>query len=83
VTVEVDADPDALRDSLEELSSVERVHEAGETDSRPRFLVTGCEGADPRPEIFALARDRSWTLWEMRKEQESLEQFFRELTESP
>jgi ABC-2 type transport system ATP-binding protein len=83
VTVEVDADPDALRDSLEELSSVERVHEAGETDSRPRFLVTGCEGADPRPEIFALARDRSWTLWEMRKEQENLEQFFRELTESP
>jgi hypothetical protein len=49
---------------------------------RPTFLVVGVEGQDPRPEIFGLARERDWTLWELRKQEEDLEQFFRDMTES-
>jgi len=82
VTVEIDAQPAALRCALEELPSVSRVQEATDGGVRPRFTVIGAESADPRPDIFALARDRDWTLWEMRQEQEDLEQFFRDLTES-
>ena len=45
-------------------------------------MVHGAGDSDPRPDIFALARDRDWTLWEMQRQQEDLEQFFRDLTES-
>jgi ABC-2 type transport system ATP-binding protein len=82
VIVEIDAQPGSLRKALEELPSVSTVEEAADTIVRPRFVVRGADGADPRPEIFALARDRDWTLWEMRQQQEDLEQFFRGLTES-
>jgi len=82
VTVEIDAQPGTLRRALEELPSVSRVQEAKDGGVRPRFVVVGTESADPRPDIFGLARDRDWTLWEMRLEQEDLERFFRDLTES-
>ena len=82
VTVEIDAQPGTLRKALEELPSVSRVQEATDGGVRPRFVVLGAESADPRPDIFALAKDRDWTLWEMRREQENLEQIFRDLTES-
>ncbi len=82
VTVEIDAQPGTLRKALEELPSVSRVQEATDGGVRPRFVVLGAESADPRPDIFALAKDRDWTLWEMRREQEDLEQIFRDLTES-
>jgi ABC-2 type transport system ATP-binding protein len=82
VTVEIDADAEALKTALQEIPTVSRVHPAGDGGPRPRLLVIGSGDADPRPEIFALARDRDWTLWEMRREQENLEQLFRELTES-
>lgn len=82
VTVEADAPADELRPALERIPAVARVEPAHDEGHRPRFLVTGRESFDPRPEIFALVRDRGWTLWELRREQENLEQFFRELTES-
>ena len=82
ITVEIDAQPGSLRKALEEIPSVARVQELAPEAARPRFLVFAAKDADPRPDIFALARDRRWTLWEMRREQEDLEQFFRDLTES-
>ena len=82
VVVEIDAQPGSLRKALEELPSVSRVEDAADTGVRPRFVVRGADGADPRPDIFSLARDRDWTLWEMRRQEEDLEQFFRDLTES-
>ncbi len=82
VVVEMDAQPGTLRKALEELPSVARVRDAADGGERPRFVVSGSGSRDPRPEIFGLARDRDWTLWEMSRQQEDLEQFFRDLTES-
>ncbi len=82
VTVEIDAQPGTLRSALEGLPSVSRVGDAPDPGERPRLVVFGAGSADPRPEIFELARDRGWTLWEMRLEKEDLEQLFRDLTES-
>jgi ABC-2 type transport system ATP-binding protein len=45
---------------------------------RVRLDATGVEELGPR--IFALARDRGWTLWELHKERASLEDVFRHLT---
>jgi len=82
VIVEMDAQPGSLRKALADLPSVSEVREAADGGTRPRFVVRGAEGADPRPDIFALARDRDWTLWELSQQREDLERFFRDLTEA-
>jgi ABC-2 type transport system ATP-binding protein len=37
-------------------------------------------GRDLRPDVFALARERGWTLYELHQEKRSLEDLFRQLT---
>ncbi len=82
ITLELEADAGEARAALEALSSVARVTPAADAGDRPRFTVTGAGDADPRPDVFGLARDRNWTVWELRREREDLEDMFRELTES-
>jgi ABC-2 type transport system ATP-binding protein len=55
-------------------------HESEEIDGRVRVRLDAAGGGELRPEIFAMARDRGWTLWELHREQASLEQLFRSLT---
>ncbi len=78
------AAPDSVVGCLEALDSVSgvEVETTGETggSSRLRFTVFGERGADPRAEIFRVAGEREWTLWELHLERESLEDVFRELT---
>ncbi|MFQ5746764.1 MAG: ATP-binding cassette domain-containing protein [Gemmatimonadota bacterium] len=81
VSVELEADPEEARTALELLDSVSRVRTA-DGGERARLEVIAEPGGDPRPDIFGVARERGWVLWEMHLEQESLEQFFRDLTES-
>jgi ABC-2 type transport system ATP-binding protein len=53
-------------------------HEA--TDGRQRFTVTVSGDHDLRPDIFTLAKDRGWTLFELHQEAGNLEDLFRQLT---
>ena len=82
IIVELEADATEACAALEALSSVVRVTPAGEVANRQRFMVTGVGEEDPRPDVFSLARDRNWTIWELRREREDLEDMFRELTDS-
>ncbi len=82
VTVELEADANEALAALEGLSSVARVTPSSEQGERPRFLVSGANNEDPSPDVYGLARDRNWTLWELRREHEDLEDVFRQLTES-
>jgi len=82
VAVELEARAADARAALDGLSTVEHVTQVSEARGRSSFLVDGVAGADPRPEIFGLARDRNWAIWELRREREDLEQMFRDLTES-
>jgi ABC-2 type transport system ATP-binding protein len=58
------------------VSSVSAEH-SGE---RVRLHVEAARERELGPEIFALARDRGWTLWELHREEASLEHLFRALT---
>lgn len=49
-------------------------------DGRTALVVTAGSDRDVRPEIFAMARDRGWTLYELHEESRSLEDLFLELT---
>lgn len=82
VRVEIEGPAGPVRSGLEGLSSVSRVLEAAVAGTRPAFVVVGAGDADPRPDVFGLVRDRGWTLWEMSRQAEDLERFFRDLTES-
>jgi len=82
VTVELEADAQEALAALEALPSAARVTLDAKQGARPRFLVSGTSNVDPRPDVFRLARDRNWIVWELRLEREDLEDMFRELTES-
>jgi len=51
-----------------------------QVEGRTRLLLEGGGDQELRPRIFALARDRGWTLWELHRERASLEDVFRQLT---
>jgi ABC-2 type transport system ATP-binding protein len=55
-------------------------HRAEERSGRTRVELDVHDGTELRPEIFALATERGWTLWELHRERASLEQLFRDLT---
>ena len=83
VTVELETEADAAREALRELPSVAEVRPAParrRDSARPRFLLLGSPSSDPRPDVFDLARERGWRLWELKLESEDLEALFRDLT---
>lgn len=54
--------------------------ESEPVEDRERFQISSTAEEDLRPRIFQLAADRGWTLWELHRAHESLEQVFRTLT---
>ena len=75
----VEAEGTGVADGLRALPGV-TAHTEEAVEGRVRVqLDTGDEG-ELRPEIFRMARDRGWTLWELHRERASLEQVFRRLT---
>jgi ABC-2 type transport system ATP-binding protein len=75
----VEADGESVAESLSGLPGVSG-HTTDSVDGRTRVQLDSREAVELRPEIFAMARDRGWTLWELHREQASLEQLFRNLT---
>ncbi len=55
-------------------------HAASEVDGRVRVSLEADGEHELRPEIFRMATERGWVLWELRRERATLEQVFRELT---
>ncbi|MBI4538706.1 MAG: ATP-binding cassette domain-containing protein [Gemmatimonadetes bacterium] len=51
-------------------------------DGRVRVQLSVSGNRELRPEIFRLAAERGWALWELFRERASLEQLFQELTAS-
>ena len=75
----VEAEGDGVAEALGRLPGVDS-HSAEQVDGRTRvqLMVTGSD--ELRPEIFRMANERRWVLWELHRGQASLEQLFRELT---
>jgi ABC-2 type transport system ATP-binding protein len=75
----VEAVGEGVAEALAGLAGVS-AHQAEERDGRVHVRLDVADGSELRPDIFALARDRGWTLWELHREKASLEQLFRTLT---
>jgi ABC-2 type transport system ATP-binding protein len=75
----VEADGDGVESALGSLPGVTS-HTSAQVDGRLRVELLSADAKELRPEIFALARDRGWTLWELHREKASLEELFHKLT---
>ena len=58
-------------------------HAVKTVDGRVRVRLDAASDRELRPDIFRLATERDWVLWELRRERATLEQVFRELTATP
>ena len=72
----------AVRDALAGLTGAKKVTESNTEDGLHRFELAGGKEGDLRPEIFKLAVARGWMLLELRRDAQSLDSVFRDLTKS-
>ena len=75
----VEAEGEGVEEALSRLPGVDS-HTAERIEGRTRVRLTVAGGDELRPEVFRMANERRWVLWELHRGQASLEQLFRELT---
>jgi ABC-2 type transport system ATP-binding protein len=75
----VEAQGDGVASALAGLPGVIG-HTEESLSGRVRVQLDAATDDDLRPQIFGLARDSGWTLWELHRERANLEQVFRNLT---
>jgi ABC-2 type transport system ATP-binding protein len=69
-----------LQDALAALTGAKRVREMPTDENAHRFELSGQQDLDLRAEIFRLVVQKHWTLLELRRDAQSLDTVFRELT---
>ncbi len=83
IYIELKAPSEDVEAKLANLENVEKVEEiASNGNGLKKFTVECATGVDLREKLFRLAVENNWVLLEMRKEQASLEDVFRQLTTS-
>ena len=75
----VEAEGEGVAEALSQLPAVDS-HTAEQIEGRARVCLTVAGSDELGPEIFRMANERQWVLWELHRGQASLEQLFRELT---
>ena len=78
----VEAEGEAVAEPLHGLPGVTD-HSSAPVDGRLRVHLEAAGDHELRPEIFRLATEHGWVLWELTRERASLEQLFHELTMEP
>ncbi|UCC75018.1 MAG: ATP-binding cassette domain-containing protein [Gemmatimonadota bacterium] len=79
-TVVVEVKGEGVAREVLKLPNVDEVTDEAESDGRTRLTLAVGSGPDPRPEIFRLAKDNGWVLWELHEESASLQDLFSQLT---
>jgi len=70
---------EGIADGLAALPGID-AHEVSTVDGRTQVRLEARGDGELRPEIFGMAKERGWTLWELHRERASLEDIFRQLT---
>ena len=82
VDIAVEAAGSGVAEALGQLPGVRRVTAAPvAADGRVAVTLTADGARDLRPEIFALAQSRGWTLYELHRQAGTLEDLFQQLTQ--
>src|SRR5881396_258402 len=82
IEIAVEAAGTGVAEALGQLPGVRRVTPAPvAADGRVAVTLTADGSRDLRPEIFALAQSRGWTLYELHRQAGTLEDLFQQLTQ--
>ncbi len=82
IEIAVEAAGASVAEALGQLPGVRRVTPAPvAADGRVAVTLTADGSRDLRPEIFALAQSRGWTLYELHRQAGTLEDLFQQLTQ--
>ncbi len=79
-TIVVEVRGEGVAGEVVKLPNVDEVTDESESDGRTRLTLAVGSGPDPRPEIFRLAKENDWVLWELHEETASLQDLFSQLT---
>jgi ABC-2 type transport system ATP-binding protein len=78
--VDMEVEGEGVEKALARLRGVESVQQRDPVNGRQRYSLAVSEEAEVRPEIFKLAKQRNWVLWELHEEAARLEDLFHSLT---
>jgi ABC-2 type transport system ATP-binding protein len=79
-TIVVEVEGQGVDQAISSLSGIEEIADREEREGRTRMILAVGSGPDPRPEIFRLAKEKDWVLWELHEEMGSLQDLFSQLT---
>lgn len=80
-TVHIEVEGNDVEKSLSSLQGIADIERNDPVDGRKRYTITADDHeADLRPEIFRLAKQRNWVLWELREDRARMEDVFYSLT---
>jgi ABC-2 type transport system ATP-binding protein len=80
IIAEIAAPLDALRSCWEEFAEVEHFDISPTDGEYHRCALTPANGQDLRPKIFSLVKDRGWTMRELSRSRQSLEDIYMRVT---
>ena len=78
--VHLEVQGNGVESGLAEIEGITEVHSEGLRDGRKRYRLSVTAEADPRPDIFRMAKSKDWILWELHEERPRLEDVFHGLT---
>ena len=78
--IDLEVEGDDVEAALRRLPGVVALRSRRAINGRHRYVLTVAEEGDIRPEIFRLAREREWLLWELHEQVARLEDLFHSLT---
>ena len=79
-TIHVEIDGSNVEAGLAGVAGITAIESEGVEAGRKRYRLSVTAEADPRGDIFALAKSKDWTLWELHEERPRLEDVFHNLT---
>jgi ABC-2 type transport system ATP-binding protein len=79
-TISVEVQGREVQKRLEKMPNLTELVREDDVEDRKRFLLSFSGDADPRPDVFQLAKERDWVLWELRESEAKLQDVFRALT---
>ena len=82
-TIHIELEGDQVEKSLRSLSGIAEIEREDPLEGRKRYTITAVDHeTDLRPDIFRLAKQRDWVLWELREDSARMEDVFYSLTSS-
>ncbi len=79
-SISVEVQGREVQKRLEKMDNLTELVRQDDIEDRKRFLLSFTGDIDPRPEVFKLAKERDWVLWELRESEAKLQDVFHALT---